>query len=289
MTFVYANTPDLATAARYLIWRFHFDFPDTARDLPDYRARLTSIAESAAQMTRVSLYVICEALEWKQKQLSEFHETETVFPDRTAVLGFQALGNIREKYKYLKILYAREPSSVGFHCPNRKGALRKKLLTRYLVHTEEARAHHAIFDQLADHCLTLLNTDPAEQRRYVGFHPYWSDRDIYTRFKKRTKDIERKKRAKESKRRAAVQPSKTYIYFIQQGEDGPIKVGYSTSPKERLKALQTASPYALHLFKVVEGNEEMEKQIHSRFAEVQLQGEWFQPTESLLAYIEALK
>jgi len=122
MTFVYANTRDLATASSYLVWRFHFDFPDTALDLPDHRARLTTIAESAAQLTCASLYVICDALEWKQKQICEMQGTQPIFPNRTAVLGFQALGNVREKYKYFKILYAHAPSSKGFlHYPFPKG------------------------------------------------------------------------------------------------------------------------------------------------------------------------
>ncbi len=32
------------------------------------------------------------------------------------------------------------------------------------------------------------------------------------------------------------------IYFIQAGENGPIKIGQSDDPKERLKQLQVANP-----------------------------------------------
>ena len=125
----------------------------------------------------------------------------------------------------------------------------------------------------------------------MGFHPSWSDNAIGTQFNKRVNAAQREIREKErqaAKAAAAAQPSKTYIYFIQQGDDGPIKVGYSTSPEERLRALQTASPYSLRLLKVVEGGEALEKQIHTRFAENQLQGEWFQPTDTFVAYLESL-
>ena len=71
MTFIYSETPDLATATKHDIWRVHFDFPDTALQLPDHQARLTAIAESVGQLTGASLYVVCDALEWKQKQIHE--------------------------------------------------------------------------------------------------------------------------------------------------------------------------------------------------------------------------
>jgi predicted transcriptional regulator len=72
------------------------------------------------------------------------------------------------------------------------------------------------------------------------------------------------------------------IYFIQQGEDGPIKIGKSQDPEERLKALQSRTKTPLILLAVCEG---CERCLHHRFADLRIRGEWFQPVHRLLNYI----
>ena len=37
------------------------------------------------------------------------------------------------------------------------------------------------------------------------------------------------------------------IYFLENGDDGHIKIGYAKHPTRRLKELQTGSPYPLKL------------------------------------------
>jgi hypothetical protein len=39
----------------------------------------------------------------------------------------------------------------------------------------------------------------------------------------------------------------SHMYFIQQGTTGPIKIGVSNNPYQRLANLQTANPYKLRL------------------------------------------
>lgn len=73
------------------------------------------------------------------------------------------------------------------------------------------------------------------------------------------------------------------VYFIQQGEDGPVKIGYTTSIQNRLASLQTGSPYELKLLGFYEGTIEQEKTLHQLFAEERINGEWFDPTPELLA------
>ena len=56
------------------------------------------------------------------------------------------------------------------------------------------------------------------------------------------------------------------VYFIQAGKDGPIKIGYTANDvKNRLLTLQPSSPYPLTILGVMEGDVELEKNIHKKF------------------------
>jgi len=83
--------------------------------------------------------------------------------------------------------------------------------------------------------------------------------------------------------------NKKVIYFIQQENDGAIKIGISNNFKKRLRQLQTGSPYKLNILTIINGDEELEKQLHSKFAEYRLSGEWFKPVEKLVNYINKLE
>ena len=83
--------------------------------------------------------------------------------------------------------------------------------------------------------------------------------------------------------------SKGYIYFIQEGLDGQIKIGYSLDPKSRLKSLQTSNPRQLRLLLTLEGDEDYERKLHKQFDRHKLQGEWFQNHEDLLIFIDQNK
>lgn len=69
--------------------------------------------------------------------------------------------------------------------------------------------------------------------------------------------------------------SPTFIYFIQSGDDGPIKIGFSNRPDRRAPELQTGNPRELLLRHVVPGDRAMEKQLHRRFEPALIRGEWF--------------
>jgi hypothetical protein len=79
-----------------------------------------------------------------------------------------------------------------------------------------------------------------------------------------------------------------YIYFIQSGEGGPIKIGRTRyDPIRRLKGMQTGSHETLHLRRVIPSpGEHGEKAIHALFATARIRGEWFWPTKEVLAFIE---
>jgi hypothetical protein len=75
------------------------------------------------------------------------------------------------------------------------------------------------------------------------------------------------------------------IYFIQDTGSKAIKIGISYNPPKRLAALQTAHASRLTLMGVMDGGQREERALHHRFA--RLQGEWFEPTEGLLAFVQA--
>ena len=75
------------------------------------------------------------------------------------------------------------------------------------------------------------------------------------------------------------------VYFIGNN-NGQVKIGYSKNPASRLSALQTASPYPLKILALKSGGTEVEADLHKRFSESRLEGEWFRLTTRLEAEIE---
>ncbi len=74
------------------------------------------------------------------------------------------------------------------------------------------------------------------------------------------------------------------VYFVQMGEQGPIKIGYSSSLarlRSRLSTLRTDSPFPIHLRRVAHGDRETERQAHRFFAHLRIRGEWFYPDAEL--------
>jgi hypothetical protein len=65
------------------------------------------------------------------------------------------------------------------------------------------------------------------------------------------------------------------IYFTKDTGTQAIKIGYSKKPKERLGGLQTGNPSKLILLGSIPGTENDEATFHRRFAQFQLEGEWF--------------
>lgn len=75
------------------------------------------------------------------------------------------------------------------------------------------------------------------------------------------------------------------IYFIQQGEDGPVKIGYSATMvgvERRRSAMQTAHCVELRLLGVVPGDREDETLLHEFLREWRIRGEWFSPSSEVL-------
>lgn len=80
----------------------------------------------------------------------------------------------------------------------------------------------------------------------------------------------------------------TRVYFVQ-GELGRIKIGFSSNVESRLRDLQCSSAVPLRLLASIPGGPAVEAELHARFASARVHGEWFEPTEDLLVFIEAVR
>ncbi|MDE3103187.1 MAG: GIY-YIG nuclease family protein [Chloroflexota bacterium] len=75
------------------------------------------------------------------------------------------------------------------------------------------------------------------------------------------------------------------VYLIQVGNNGPIKIGQAVDPPSRLRELQVSHAERLILLAVIEDLSENE--LHERFYEHHIRGEWFAPAHDILALAAA--
>ena len=78
------------------------------------------------------------------------------------------------------------------------------------------------------------------------------------------------------------------IYFIEAntGVTSYVKIGFSRSPLQRLAELQTGCPILLRLMFTIFGDETTESNLHRRFSEYAVRGEWFLNDGGLRTYVE---
>lgn len=75
-----------------------------------------------------------------------------------------------------------------------------------------------------------------------------------------------------------------HLYFMV-AENGPIKIGRSSRPDDRLKEVQFGNPWRVTLARIENGNGIAEIDWHKEFAEYAMKGEWFAPNERLYNYL----
>lgn len=69
-----------------------------------------------------------------------------------------------------------------------------------------------------------------------------------------------------------------WLYFVQMGDSGPIKVGRAVYPLKRLAELQTGNPVPLRLLAASEGGGRLEAGVHRALWEGRIgETEWFEP------------
>lgn len=77
------------------------------------------------------------------------------------------------------------------------------------------------------------------------------------------------------------------IYFIQAGDGGPIKIGFSADPEKRLVKVQSDNAAECQLLGILPGGEAEELALHARLAGARIRGEWFAATPEVLAEVPA--
>jgi len=76
-----------------------------------------------------------------------------------------------------------------------------------------------------------------------------------------------------------------WAYFIQSGLRGLIKIGCAVDVDARRASLQSGSAERLYVLAVMPGGASVEYQLHARFAEYRIHGEWFAPARELTDFI----
>ena len=64
-----------------------------------------------------------------------------------------------------------------------------------------------------------------------------------------------------------------YVYVLRCGDH--VKIGYSTNMMARLRQFQTHAPDYVHLIVMMRGDRRYEKELHRRFSDHRVRGEWF--------------
>lgn len=83
-----------------------------------------------------------------------------------------------------------------------------------------------------------------------------------------------------------VAPDSGYVYAIQAGNGGPVKLGRANAPAARLADIQRMNPMPLMLLGIAHGGS-AERNIHNRHMKKRLHGEWFALAENPLPVASA--
>ncbi len=80
----------------------------------------------------------------------------------------------------------------------------------------------------------------------------------------------------------------TFIYFVQDVETKNIKIGITESPKQRLGTLQSGNANELILLGAIRGLPGDEFDLHRKFSEFRIRGEWFRYDQSIIDMMDHL-
>lgn len=90
---------------------------------------------------------------------------------------------------------------------------------------------------------------------------------------------------------AGSRSSVSWVYFIQAGEDGPIKIGVTAEPGDRLRILQSGHYEELRLLCAPycgARGDTIEKRLHRGLSAYHIRGEWFRPARRVLVTVNAI-
>lgn len=85
----------------------------------------------------------------------------------------------------------------------------------------------------------------------------------------------------EAQRRMDEGDTKGWVYLIEAGAGGSVKIGWSLDPEARMDRLQTGHPELLTLLAVIPGTRHLEIAIHRKLRPYRQVGEWFERGQAL--------
>jgi hypothetical protein len=77
-----------------------------------------------------------------------------------------------------------------------------------------------------------------------------------------------------------------WVYFIQSGRGGALKIGVAVDVNKRLETLRVGNPADLIVRGAIRGGYAEEKHLHRLFGKLRMRGEWFGRAETILEYVE---
>jgi len=75
------------------------------------------------------------------------------------------------------------------------------------------------------------------------------------------------------------------VYFAHDQASRAIKIGWSRTPKRRMKDLNIGNPNVIKILGTVPGWKDAAQALHYKFWHLRIQGEWFRECNELLGYI----
>lgn len=87
------------------------------------------------------------------------------------------------------------------------------------------------------------------------------------------------------------QHGQSYVYFLQGGDSGLIKIGKANDVNKRIADIQRMSPVVLNILCAIKCKDahKLESELHNRFMKYRRHGEWFEPTKGIYDFIAEVK
>jgi hypothetical protein len=79
-----------------------------------------------------------------------------------------------------------------------------------------------------------------------------------------------------------------FVYFIEAGKGGDIKIGVANDVDRRMRSLQSATTKTLRLIVAIPGDQADERGLHRRFNHERLNGEWFKSRGDVRSFVDTL-
>lgn len=80
------------------------------------------------------------------------------------------------------------------------------------------------------------------------------------------------------------------VVYVIEHEHGYVKIGRSNNPRQRVRDLQTACPYDLHVAGVIDCPDaaQLEAHLHEKYKNQHKNGEWYNLTNTQKTYLYSL-